>query len=203
MKKRIGIILGGLLGAAALLYLVWLSFEPERFLTGLSRETGLRITARATSGGVPYRLIYEDLRIAPPPGRNSGGVTVKIDHLVLSARGFHAATVRFQGLRLGSADPLRNLALSAFTIRKGSFFVREEANRVVLKDFTMKDPSLSLSADGVLHRGAKEANSSFRIRFFMEARGGLGLFLGSGRQRGTFWGDGRGSHLKVGGRDYF
>lgn len=183
--------------------MVWLSFEPKRFLSDLSRETGLRISARASSGGIPYRLTYEDLRVAPPPGRNSGGVTVEVDRLVLSARGLHAARVHFRGVRLGSRNPLRNLAFSAFDIRKGSFFVREDPDRVILKNFTMDDPSLSLSADGSLVRGSRINPSRFRIRFVMEAHGGLGLFLGQGKQQGVFWGDGHGSHLSVGGRTYF
>ncbi len=203
LKSRLLLALGAVLGASAAGYLVWLSFEPDRFLSELSRETGLRITARATSGGIPYRLTYDDLRIAPPPGRGSGGLTVKIDHLVLSARGLHAARVHFRGVHLGSSNPLQNLALSAFDIRKGSFFVREDPARVVLKDLVMVDPALSLSADGALLRGSPTDGSHFRIRFVMEAHGGLVLFLGTGKQPGTFWGDGRGSHLKVGGRSYF
>ncbi|MCL4484764.1 MAG: hypothetical protein M1537_00210 [Nitrospirae bacterium] len=203
MRRRLPLILGGVLGTVLVVYVVWLSFEPDRFLENLSRKTGLLMTARATSVGFPYRLTFEELHVAPPPGQGGGGVTVKIDHLVLSARDLHSAVVRFRGVTLGSRSPMQNLLLSAFDLREGSFFVREDPDRVVLKRFSVNDPSLHVDADGVFIHGSKEGDSRFRVRFVMEAHGGLGLFLGQGKQRGMLWGEGRSSHMKVGGRAVF
>ncbi|MDA8029254.1 MAG: hypothetical protein M0Z25_09785 [Nitrospiraceae bacterium] len=203
MKGRLLWILGGFLGGSLAVYLVWLSFEPDRFLESLSRKTGLVMTARATSAGFPYRLTFEELHVGPSPGREDGGVTVKVDHLVLSARGFHKAKVRFRGLSLGSQSPMQNLLLSALELRDGSFFIREDPDRVVLKRIRVNDPSLHLAAEGFLVPSSQEKTSRFRIRFLMEAHGGLALFLGSGRQRGVFWGKGRRSHLRVGERTVF
>ncbi len=203
MRRQLPWILGGFLGTALAVYLVWLSYEPDRFLENLSRKTGLVMTARATSAGIPYRLTFEELHVGPPIGRGGGGVMVKIDHLVLSARGFHKAEVRFRGVSLGSQSPMQNLLLSAFELRDGSFFIREDPDRVVLKRFMVNDPALHLAADGVLVPSSQEKKSRFRIRFVMEAHGGLALFLGPGRQRGIFWGKGWSSHLRVGERTVF
>ncbi len=203
MKGRLPWILGGFLGATLAFYLVWLSHEPDRFLDSLSRKTGLVMTARATSVGFPYRLTFEELHVGPSPGPGRGGVTVKVDHLVLSARGFHKAKVQFRGVSLGSQSPMQNLLLSALELRDGSFLIREDPDRVVLKRFRINDPSLHVDAEGFIVPSSQEKPSRFRIRFLMEAHGGMALFLGSGRQRGVFWGKGRSSHLRVGERTVF
>ncbi len=196
------LLLGGAL-VALVLYPVWLSSQPDRFLSGLSRQTGLLFTAHKTSAGLLYRLSFEDLRIGPPRDPSGHGVTLNIDHAVLSARGLHSAKIRFYGLNLESRNPFKSLLLTSLDNVDGSFIVKEFPGRVAFSKINMNEGPLRLDGTGVIREPTGGKTSTYDFRFMLESRGKLGQFLGFGKMRGRMWGEGDVLHLTLGNRKVF
>ena len=209
--KRIGVIVlfvvGFLLGA----YGIWLETQPEAFLSEISKESGLVLTARATSVGVPYILHYEDLTVRPgkptspsPQPSGSGQVSaLRFEHLSLSALSLHSARITFHDLSLRSSNPLANMLLSAVGVRKGEILVQEEPGKILLPHVEASDNSLTLVGKGEVDRLSSGDVSRFDFTFDLEARGELAQFLGAGRQPGHLYGEKGQTHLFLGGRQVF
>ena len=212
MKGRtIGAI--ALTGVAILLgsYGIWLESQPHAFLSEISKESGLVLTARASSVGVPYVLRYEDLTIrpgkthAPSPGTAGGGQlsALRFEHLSLSALSLHSARITFHDLSLRSSNPLANMLLSAVGVKKGEVVVQEEPGKIVLPHVEATDSSLTLVGKGEVDRLPSGEVSRFDFTFDLEARGALAQFLGAGRQPGHLYGEKGQTHLFLGGRQVF
>lgn len=209
--KKIGAMV--FTGVAILLgvYGIWLETQPQEFLSEISKESGLVLTARATSVGVPYTLHYEDLTVrpgksaSPSPGA-SGSAQVsalRFEHLSLAALGLHSAKITFHDLSLRSSNPLANMLLSAVGVKTGEVVVREEAGKIVLPHIEASDNSLTLVGKGEVDRLSSGDVSRFDFTFDLEARGELAQFLGAGRQPGHLYGEKGQTHLLLGGRQVF
>ena len=209
--KKIGmivlVVVVLLLGA----YGIWLETQPQAFLTEVSKESGLVLTARGTSVGVPYILHYEDLTVRPrhhsspsQPASGSGQVSaLRFEHLSLSALSLHSARITFHDLSLRSSNPLANMLLSAVGVRKGEIVVREEPGKILLPHVEASDNSLTLVGKGEVDRLSSGDVSRFDFTFDLEARGELAQFLGAGRQPGHLYGEKGQTHLFLGGRQVF
>ena len=212
MKGRtIGAI--ALTGVAILLgsYGIWLETQPHAFLSEISKESGLVLTARASSVGVPYVLRYEDLTVrpgkppAPSPGTSGSGQlsALRFEHLSLAALSLHSARITFRDLSLRSSNPLANMLLSAVGVKKGEVVVQEEPGKIVLPHVEATDSSLTLVGKGEVDRLPSGEVSRFDFTFDLEARGALAQFLGAGRQPGHLYGEKGQTHLFLGGRQVF
>ena len=212
MKGRtIGAI--ALTGVAILLgsYGIWLETQPHAFLSEISKESGLVLTARASSVGVPYVLRYEDLTVrpgkppAPSPGTSGSGQlsALRFEHLSLAALSLHSARITFHDLSLRSSNPLANMLLSAVGVKKGEVVVQEEPGKIVLPHVEATDSSLTLVGKGEIDRLPSGEVSRFDFTFDLEARGALAQFLGAGRQPGHLYGEKGQTHLFLGGRQVF
>ena len=209
--KKIGMIV--LVVVALLLgsYGIWLETQPEAFLSEISKESGLVLTARATSVGVPYILHYEDLTVrsgkpsSPSPQSSGSGQisALRFEHLSLSALSLHSARITFHDLSLKSSNPLANMLLSAVGVRKGEIVVREEPGKILLPHVEASDSSLTLVGQGEVDRLPSGDVSRFDFTFDLEARGNLAQFLGTGRQPGHLYGEKGQTHLFLGGRQVF
>ena len=210
--KKLGVIVLTGVGILLGVYWIWLETQPQAFLSDLSKESGLVMTARATSVGVPYVLHYEDLTVKPAsPSSPSKGTpdgsgqvsALRFEHLSLSAMSLHSARITFRDLSLRSSNPLANMLLSAVGVRKGEVVVREESGKILLPHIEASDSSLTIVGKGEVDRLPSGDVSRFDFTFDLEARGGLAQFLGTGRQSGHLYGEKGQTHLLLGGREVF
>ncbi|MGC8529872.1 MAG: hypothetical protein ACP5OP_06720 [Leptospirillia bacterium] len=209
--KKIGVIVLVIVLLVLGGYGIWLETQPEAFLSEVSKESGLVLTARATSVGVPYILHYEDLTVRPknhssPSSQGAGAGQVsslRFEHLSLSALGLHSARITFRDLSLRSSNPLANMLLSAVGVRKGEIVVREVPGKIILPHVEASDNSLTLVGKGEVDRLSSGDVSRFDFTFDLEARGELAQFLGAGRQPGHLYGEKGQAHLFLGGRQVF